>query len=112
MLSRLTTVTATLRYKFANGYILKEDSKIAPYIYLGGGFDNLSNAFWKEKDRVNTGSMASNNGGAGVKYNFNQKYNITYNMGFGYFSSDNSDFRVEGMNDAYLQHSVLFGINF
>ena len=112
MLSRLTTGVLSIKYKLANGYILREDSKLAPYIYLGGGINNLSNYWWENKNRVNTGNYGSINGGIGLRYNFYKNINLSYDLGFGYFTSDNIDKRIEGKNDMYMQHSLLLGINF
>lgn len=112
MLSRLTSSSISVKYKFANGYLLKEEAKLAPYIYLGAGVNNISNFWWKDKKRVNPGNCFSLNGGAGVSYNLNKKINLTYNLGFGYLASDKIDFRSEGTNDMYMQHSLLLGLNF
>ena len=104
MLSRLTTGVFALNYKFANGYILKEDARL--------GIDNISNFFWTDKNRVHTGTFGSVNAGWGLRYNFNKRFHVAYQMGFGMFNTDRIDERVEGSNDKYLQQSVLIGINF
>ncbi len=112
MLSRLTSGVVSGKYKFANGYLLKEDAKIAPYIYIGAGINNVSNYWWENKNRVNKGNYTSLNGGFGLRYNCCEKFNFTYNLGFGYFTSDKIDYRSEGTNDMFMQHSIMFGINF
>ena len=112
MLSRLTTGIVTVKYKFANGYLLKENAKIAPYVFLGAGMNNVTDFWWTNKSRVNKGNYGSINAGLGVRYNFTEKYNLTYNLGFGYFTSDNIDYRVQGINDMYMQHTFSLGINF
>ncbi len=109
MLSRLTTGILSVKYKFANGYLLKENAKLAPYIYVGGGINNISNRWWNDKKRVNPGNFGSINGGIGLRYNFYKNFSFTYNLGIGYFMSDNLDFRTS--NDKYLQHNFMFGIN-
>ncbi|MCX6351926.1 MAG: hypothetical protein NTX03_08685 [Bacteroidetes bacterium] len=60
---------------------------------------------------MNIGSYTSLNGGVGVRYNFLEKYNFTYNLGFGYFTTDKIDFRSEGINDMYMQSTFSLGIN-
>lgn len=112
MLSRLTTGIVTVKYKFANGYILKESARLAPYVYLGGGINNISEYWWAAKDRANTGYYGSVNGGLGVRYNLCRNFSVTYNLGFGMFTSDNIDKRVQGSNDMYMQNTILFGVNF
>lgn len=110
MLSRLTTGIISMKYKFANGYLLKENAKLSPYIYLGGGINNISNRWWDDKTRVNPGNFTSVNGGIGLRYNFYKNFSFTYNLGIGVFTSDNLDFRSS--NDKYLQHNFMLGINF
>lgn len=112
MLSRLTVVNLTAKYKFANGYFLKETSKISPYVFAGAGFNNLTDFWWKNKTRVNQGNYSSVNGGLGIQYQFNKKLSLTYTLATGYFLSDAIDFRMEGNNDKYLQHALLVGFNF
>ncbi len=72
MLSRLTTSIVSLRYKFSNGYILKENARLAPYIYAGAGFDKLRNTW--SYPRANMGNYTSFNGGLGCRYNITKKY--------------------------------------
>jgi hypothetical protein len=112
MLSRLTTGVIAVKYKFTNGYILNENAKIGPYIYLGGGINNISEYWWANKTRANTGNYGSYNGGLGVRYNVCSHLNVTYNLGFGYFTTDNIDKRAEGTKDMYMQNTILFGVNF
>jgi len=85
MLGRLTSFVVAGKYKFANGYIMKENAKLAPYIYLGAGVNNISEHWWKDKPRAQIGNYTSLNAGLGVRYNLCHKFNIGYNMGYGYF---------------------------
>jgi hypothetical protein len=110
MLSRLTTLVVSVKYKFTNGYLLKENARLAPYVYAGAGINNVSNYWWKNKDRVNPGNYISLNTGIGLRYSFNKKFNLSYNLGLGYFTSDDLDFRTS--NDMYLQNTLLLGMNF
>ncbi len=112
MLGRLTSLVVSVKYKFANGYLLKENARIAPYIYLGAGANNISEHWWKNKTRANTGYFGSFNGGLGAQYNFYKRFNFTYNLGFGYFTSDNVDKRKDGGNDMLMQQSLMLGFNF
>ena len=112
MLCRLTSLSITAKYKFANGYLLHEDARIAPYIYFGAALNNVTDYWWPNKGRINAGNYGSLNAGAGVRYNFCAKFNLTYNLGLGYFTSDNLDYRNEGSNDMYMQNSLTVGMNF
>ncbi len=112
MLCRLTSLSLTAKYKFANGYLLHENARIAPYIYLGAAINNVTDYWWANKERVNAGNYGSLNGGAGVRYNFCSKFTLTYNLGFGYFTSDNIDYRSVGTNDMYMQNILVIGMNF
>jgi hypothetical protein len=47
MLGRLTCLVFSAKYKFANGHIINENAKIAPYLYLGAGINNLSE-YWRK----------------------------------------------------------------
>ena len=110
MLSRLTSGVVALRYKFANGYLLQEDARFAPYIYAGLGFNNASN-IWRSP-RVNAGNYASLNAGAGLRYNFLKRYNVGYNLALNYLLSDKIDFRTDGGNDMQIQQALSVGISF
>jgi opacity protein-like surface antigen len=112
MLSRLTTGIVSAKYKFANGYILKEQAKLAPFIYAGIGINNVTDYWWADKSRVNAGNYGSVNAGLGLRYNFYKNFNFTYTIGVGYFLTDKIDYRVQGINDMYLQNNFAVGINF
>lgn len=116
-----------VKYKFANGIFLKEDSKLAPYIYAGAGINRLSDNM--RKNCVNVGTHFTINAGAGIKYNFNERVNIGYNLGIGCFvtkkvyytnaiaedndaEKDVDDIRMEKRKDLYMQNALTLGINF
>lgn len=110
MYSRLTTGNLAFRYKFANGYLLKENAKLSPSIYIGSSINNLTD-IWTHY-RVNSGNYISINGGFGLRYNFTEKINFNYNLGIGYFTTDKIDNRSQGINDMYMQNSFALGFNF
>jgi len=112
MLGRLTCFIISGKYKFTNGYILKENARIAPYIFFGGGVINMSEHWWPNKERANTGYFGSINGGVGARYNFSEKFNFTYSLGFGYLTTDKLDKRSEGSNDMIMQSTGMLGFNF
>ena len=112
MLGRLTSLVVSGKYKLANGYLLKEKARVNPYIYLGAGINNISEGWWKNHTRATTGYFGSLNYGIGAQYNFCERYNFSYNLGFGYFTSDKVDKRSEGGNDMVMQHAVMLGYSF
>ncbi len=120
-----------LKYKFANGYILREDSKIAPYVYSGFGINYLSDVM--KRNCVNIGTHLTLNGGVGVKYNLTERLNVGYNLAVGCFltkkvyytnaesaetasheeeENDPIDVKMEKRKDFYMQHALTIGFNF
>ena len=116
--SRMIAGNIALRYKFNNGFILKENSKISPYVYLGVGINHLGDIM--KRECVSVGYHFSVNGGVGIKYNINERLNVGINLGFGCFTNDKAylttedpddDKKVAGKKDMYLQNSFFIGIN-
>jgi hypothetical protein len=115
-----------IKYKFANDFLFKENSKFAPYIYVGMGINRLSDNM--KKQCVNIGNHFTINAGTGIKYNINERFNIGYNLGVGYFiakkvyytsaiandldAKDADDIKMEKRKDMYMQNSLFIGINF
>lgn len=115
-----------LKYKFANGIFLKENSKLAPYIYAGVGINQLSDNM--KRNCVNAGNHFTINGGLGVKYNINERFNIGYNLALGCFMTkkvyytnaiengeiekDAEDIKMDKRKDFYMQNALTFGVNF
>jgi OmpA-OmpF porin, OOP family len=115
-----------VKYKFGNGYLLKEDSKFAPYVYLGAGINQLSDVM--KKQCVNIGTHYSIISGAGIKYNICKRMSIGYNLQIGYFPSSKvyntsgtladdhgmteEEETIHHTKDMYLQHSLFLGFNF
>ena len=115
-----------IKYKFANGIFLKENSKLAPYIYVGVGINRLSDVM--KRNCVNVGNHLTINAGAGIKYNINERFNIGYNLGIGCFvtkkvyyttatqnsetGKDADDLKMDKRKDLYMQHALTLGINF
>lgn len=111
MRSRLNVFSGSLKYKFANGYLLKEDARLAPYIYLGGGYAWIKD-IWVTGNRVNNGNYSTLNSGLGVNYRLNSNFDLGFNIGLGYFTSDKLDFISKGKNDMFLQNTFSVGYSF
>ena len=124
--SMMASGNIAIKYKFANGIFLKEDSKLAPYIYAGVGVNHLADNM--KRNCVNVGMHLTINAGAGIKYNFNERFNIGYNLGLGCFvtkkvyasnasamnkeDKDADDIKIDKRKDFYMQNAVTFGFNF
>ena len=108
--SRIVAGGVFLKYKFANGYLLSENAKWRPYIYSGIAINILTDRM--KKNCVDVGNYCTINGGLGLQYYLNERMNICYNIGFGYFTTDKVDFISRGGNDMYMQNTLSFGIDF
>lgn len=129
--SMMVSGNAALKYKFANGMLLREDSKFAPYVYAGVGVNYLSDVM--KRNCVNVGTHLSINGGAGLTYNINERIHVGYNLGLGCFvtkkvyytnamehpeteSHDDDmhaeEVKLEKRKDLSMQHAISFGFNF
>lgn len=124
--SMMASGNIAIKYKFANGSILKENSKLAPYVYAGVGVNHLADNM--KRNCVKVGMHLTINAGLGVKYNINDRFNIGYNLGLGCFvtkkvyasnassmndeDKDADDIKMEKRKDFYMQNAITFGINF
>jgi OmpA-OmpF porin, OOP family len=107
--SRMYMGGALLKYKFSNGYLLREDFRIRPYVYAG-----VSVNYLQDKMRMNCiveGNYLVVNSGIGARYYLNERFNVGYNLNIGYFTSDGLDFISRGRSDLFLQNTVFVGID-
>jgi hypothetical protein len=108
--SRLFAVGIHAKYKFADGYILPENSKIKPYLSGGVALNKITDIM--EMNCVNPGNYWSLNVGAGFKYYVTDRVHLGYAATLGYFTSDRLDFMYHGSSsDMYLQSTVTVGID-
>ena len=108
--SRIYTVGLSAKYKFANGYLLNEKSRIKPYIYAGAAINRLSDQM--KMNCVNVGDYLTINAGLGANYYITERLNVGYNLSFGYFTEDKVDFMSHGgTNDMYMQNALTVGID-
>ncbi|MDX1349992.1 MAG: OmpA family protein [Putridiphycobacter sp.] len=105
--------TIAAKYKFNNGYLLKEESLFAPYVFLGIG-DALSiytNVETGEKEAP----LAEFNlpMGVGFKFNITNQWSVSLETHYNYFISDRVDGVIMGKwDDQFLYNSVGFSYNF
>jgi hypothetical protein len=107
---RITAGGLALRYKFANGYLLSEKSRVRPYIYAGVAANHVGDPM--KMNCIRVGDYMSYNAGAGVKYYITERFNVGYNISLGYLNRDDVDFMTHNAaNDMYVQNSVMLGID-
>lgn len=98
-----------LKYKFNNGYILKEDAAISPFIVvgIGGTYIESQRSSYLDKSTISDGTIQANAaGGVGIYFRFSERVGFeianTLNMPL----YDAWDGITRGDNDVYLQHSA------
>lgn len=129
--------SVNLKFKLNNGWVLSENSKLAPYITAGLGFGYFGNYIaypWANPNNTLAAATQANpkSGsnivipiGVGLKYNFSKKVALQYQLTFNANQSDvrdnlsNKIFSVksgrvpaDGKNDNYLKHSVALVFTF
>ncbi|MFZ4455728.1 MAG: OmpA family protein [Bacteroidales bacterium] len=103
-----------LKLKLNNGYFLKENAKLAPFITAGIGYANFSNY----KDNKNTNPEAGSNIiipiGAGLKYNLTKSIALQYLLTHNFNLSDRRDniLKMDGKNDNFLRHTLSIVFSF
>ncbi|MBC7864059.1 MAG: outer membrane beta-barrel protein [Bacteroidia bacterium] len=107
--SRMLAGGIFVRYKFSNGYLLSEHSRLSPYISFGGAANSISDRM--RMNCVKAGTYYSFNVGAGLKYKLSERVNLNYNFSLGYFTSDKLDFISHHSNDMYMQNTIGLGID-
>lgn len=115
--SRMISGNVAIKYKFANGILLKENSKIAPYVYFGVGVNHLADNM--KRQCVNIGNHFSLNAGTGFKYNLSERFNVGYNLAVGCFTKDKvyatvgdaNNMSTQGKKDMYMQNTLFLGMN-
>jgi hypothetical protein len=109
--SRMTSGGVFAKYKFANGYLLKETSKIQPYVSLGASYNNLTDRM--KMNCVNEGNYYAINTSVGAKYYLTQRLNVGYNLTVGCFTTDHIDRIMKGeKSDMYAQNTLVIGFDF
>ncbi len=94
-----------LDYKLANGYIFKENAKLAPFITAGFG---LANNWSYSGNKIKGGYDLLYSIGGGLKYNILEDFAIQYQMLYNFTNNDERDFWVAKNNDNFIAHSLGF----
>lgn len=98
-----------LRYKLNNGYMLSEDSRLAPYLFAGAGMASFTGA------RINEGLDYPILGGLGIRYRVSSKITLNYQATYGFFTTahynPNASYPVPSGNDKFMLHMVGIGLD-
>jgi outer membrane protein OmpA-like peptidoglycan-associated protein len=121
--ARVSDIMLGLRYKFANGYMMQEDSRVRPYIQAGwGGMQSVSRIVHNEVGYGSNRSFVAAHwsAGVGVRIGLTDFLDLSLQSLYNYSFDDNYDglpfsmsrLKLNAMHDAYLYHTVGFVVNF
>ncbi len=123
----VSDLTLGLRFKFANGKIMSEESRFKPFLNAGWGAMQSVSKIIHEQDGyalnyVNNRSWTAAhwNAGGGVRISLTDFLDLTLQSTYNYTYDDNYDglpfslskVRLSALHDAYLYHSAGFVFNF
>jgi OOP family OmpA-OmpF porin len=102
-------VNLNVKYKFSNGYMIKEDSKLAPYVFAGLGFSNFSGS------HITNGVDFPIVGGAGMRFMLNEFISVNYQATMGFMGTAHNDPTTTTAtptgNDIFMFHTIGIGFN-
>lgn len=125
--AQVTDLMLGLRFKFTNGKLMSEDSRVRPYLIAGwGGMQSISKIVHDKEgyaqNYVNnrTWIAAHWSAGGGVRIgltdfldlSLQSMYNYTYDDNYDGLPFSLSKVRLHKLHDAYLYHSAGFVFNF
>ncbi len=97
-----------LRYKLNNGYMLSENSRLAPYLFAGAGVASFTGP------RINEGMDYPIVGGLGIRLRVSNKITLNYQATYGYFTSAHynpQNFSSATGNDKFMFHMLGIGLD-
>ncbi len=112
-----------LRYKFNNGYLLREDARIAPYLFLGLGLSHLYGPrvwdFFYQKQKAYSAEFAHDMiipSGIGMMVRLDSRekarWHAYWQTSFSYSDHDSRDGISIRNNDGYMLHQIGVSYNF
>jgi outer membrane protein OmpA-like peptidoglycan-associated protein len=125
--AQVTDLMLGLRFKFANGSLMKQDARFKPYLQAGwGGMQSISKIIHEQQGYAenftnNRTWIAAHLGvGGGVRIaltdfldlSLQSLYNYTYDDNYDGLPFSLSKVRLNALHDAYLYHTVGFVFNF
>ncbi len=103
------TYTFRVHYKFYNGYLLKEDCKLGPFLTLGTGLElNSGGEIWKDQEAVVFPV------GAGLRYNINDSWTVMLQSVLNFSIHSHYEETQPGykVDDKFFAHSLGIAYNF
>jgi OOP family OmpA-OmpF porin len=103
------TVNLKLKYKLNNGYLLKEEAAIAPFLVAGVGGTYIDSKQYQElsSSTITDGEVKGNlAAGVGILFQFNERVGLEVANTINAPLYDAWDGVDRGGNDLYLQHSA------
>ncbi len=95
---KFITATLNLKYKFNNGYILKEEAKLAPYVMLGLGLTKFDRVAYVKGGKLGSNFDYDDDGideifnlALGLTYNLSEKFAVNLEIAMYYANSDSYD---------------------
>lgn len=91
--ANLFQANGQLRFKFHNGFMLPETSKIQPYVFVGAGIADYANVSILTEVAFNTNPQTdlTFNGGLGATYMMFSKWGLNYTMLYAHTNGDSKD---------------------
>ncbi len=124
----LWSASANLKFKLNNGWLLKEDSKLAPFVIGGLGMTHISTVGVGEWLTDKTYSNVALYYGLGLNYRLSERFNMVFEAGIynpmtdvydgvttwtapGWDSNNDKRGNVGDSNDKFLQYSLGVSYN-
>lgn len=107
--SDIFALNLKLKYKFNNGYLLKEDAAISPFLVAGIGatrIDSKNDTNLSDATIANDIYEANIAAGAGILFQFNDRVGLEIANTINAPLNDSWDGVSKGGKDLYLQHSA------
>lgn len=102
----LGTANFLLRYNFTD-----RERRFVPFVFAGGSIIRQQGNLRSQITRLKSYEYAVPTAGVGLNYRINPIMAIQYQEMFLYTSSDDIDYRVGGINDMYLLHTLGLTFN-
>jgi OmpA-OmpF porin, OOP family len=106
---KLVNLTALLRFKFNNGWLIKENAFIAPFVQAGFGDALYINKTIYPKNRPTDFNFPV---GGGIRFRLGNNASFIAQSTYHFTLTDNYDGRLANAMDAFLHHSIGFIFNF
>jgi outer membrane protein OmpA-like peptidoglycan-associated protein len=98
-----------IKYKFNNGYLLAEDSRLAPFVFAGAGVSNYTG------NKITNGLDYPIVGGAGLRWRLTDALSLNYQATFGYMSTAHNNPETTPTKptgqDVFMLQTIGFGFN-